>query len=299
MDIMLEGNIDGIETANKIKTTYDVPIIYITAYVDNETFQRAKITEPYGYIIKPFEDLELKTIIEIALYNHKKSKELKEKEKKYRELYENTRNEENNTDEESINKGKFSKRQQEIITTALNIISEEGIQQLTIKKIADKLNITDAAIYKHFKGRSEILSGIIKMIGNVFNDSFEKLVSSNKSPLKRLEALFIDWLEKYSHNQSFIPITLSEDILKGESDLDESINDLSKKRQKMIIDCIIEGQKIGEIRNNLKPTHLSLILTGTVSALAYEWNSSDLKFDIVREGKEIWETVSEVIQQQK
>ncbi|WP_035074747.1 HD domain-containing phosphohydrolase [Maridesulfovibrio zosterae] len=78
MDIMLEGEIDGIETAFKIREQYSIPVIYLTAYADTETLKRAKITEPFGYIIKPFEDRELNLTIEMALYKHKAESVLNE-----------------------------------------------------------------------------------------------------------------------------------------------------------------------------------------------------------------------------
>ncbi|OEU68264.1 MAG: histidine kinase [Desulfovibrio sp. S3730MH75] len=78
MDIMLEGDMDGIETAEKINKEYCIPVIYITAYADEETLSRAKITEPFGYIIKPFEDRELSLTIEMALYKHRAECALKE-----------------------------------------------------------------------------------------------------------------------------------------------------------------------------------------------------------------------------
>lgn len=68
MDIKLKGKMDGIQAAEKIVEKYDIPIIYLTAYGDNKTLQRAKITEPYGYIIKPYKERDLKVSIEMALY---------------------------------------------------------------------------------------------------------------------------------------------------------------------------------------------------------------------------------------
>lgn len=68
MDIMLEGQMDGIEAAAIIKEQYGIPVVYLTAYADSETLQRAKVTSPFGYIIKPFEDRELLTTIEMAVY---------------------------------------------------------------------------------------------------------------------------------------------------------------------------------------------------------------------------------------
>jgi PAS domain S-box-containing protein len=78
MDIMLDGKMDGVETAEKILERFYIPIIYLTAYADEKTLSRAKVTKPYGYILKPFEEMELHASIEIAIYNHNLERELKE-----------------------------------------------------------------------------------------------------------------------------------------------------------------------------------------------------------------------------
>lgn len=75
MDIMLAGKISGIETSSKIKELYNIPVVFLTAYADEKTIEKAKITEPYGYIIKPFKEIDLRTSIEMALYKFKKEKE--------------------------------------------------------------------------------------------------------------------------------------------------------------------------------------------------------------------------------
>ena len=80
MDIRLKGEMDGIEAAERIKKEFDIPVIYLTAHTDEKTLARAKITEPFGYIIKPFEERELRTTIEMALYKYKMEKRLKESE---------------------------------------------------------------------------------------------------------------------------------------------------------------------------------------------------------------------------
>lgn len=80
MDIWLQGPTDGIQAAEQIHQTLDTPIIYVTANADESTLERAKLTEPYGYVLKPFEELELRTTIEIALYKHKIEAKLKENE---------------------------------------------------------------------------------------------------------------------------------------------------------------------------------------------------------------------------
>ena len=75
MDIMLKGDMDGVEAAREIKEKFDIPVVYLTAYSDNKILERAKTTEPLGYIIKPFDEKDLYSNIEVALHRYRKEKE--------------------------------------------------------------------------------------------------------------------------------------------------------------------------------------------------------------------------------
>ncbi len=77
MDIMLKGEMSGIDAANFIHEKNNIPVIFLTAYADESTLSKAKISEPYGYIIKPFKEIDLHSNIEMALYKHQKAIELK------------------------------------------------------------------------------------------------------------------------------------------------------------------------------------------------------------------------------
>ncbi len=78
MDIRLDGELDGIETAEQIRKRHDLPVVYLTAYADDATLNRAKLTEPFGYLVKPFSQTELRTTIEVALYKHVQDLKTKE-----------------------------------------------------------------------------------------------------------------------------------------------------------------------------------------------------------------------------
>ncbi|OPY67492.1 MAG: Blue-light-activated protein [Syntrophorhabdaceae bacterium PtaU1.Bin034] len=77
MDIRLQGNMDGIEAADEIRRRFHVPVIFLTAYSERATVERAKLAEPFGFILKPFQDRELQSAIEIAIYKHKAEKEIR------------------------------------------------------------------------------------------------------------------------------------------------------------------------------------------------------------------------------
>ena len=82
MDIVLKGKMTGVETVERIRSRCNIPVVYVTAYADEKTVRRAKATEPYGYILKPFDARELQTAIEVALYKHQMEKKLHESEQR-------------------------------------------------------------------------------------------------------------------------------------------------------------------------------------------------------------------------
>jgi PAS domain S-box-containing protein len=77
MDIRLQGDMDGITAAQEIRRRFHVPVIFLTAYSEDEILERAKLAAPYGYILKPFDDRELKSAVEIALYKHRAEEEIR------------------------------------------------------------------------------------------------------------------------------------------------------------------------------------------------------------------------------
>lgn len=81
MDIMLAGEIDGITAAGRINDQLDVPIIYLTSFVSGNVIERVKLTQPFGYILKPFEERELQIVMEVAVYRHQLEQKLKENER--------------------------------------------------------------------------------------------------------------------------------------------------------------------------------------------------------------------------
>ncbi|MBN2734325.1 MAG: PAS domain S-box protein [Methanomicrobiaceae archaeon] len=87
MDIRLPGDMNGIEAAEEIKKTRDIPVVYLTAYSDPKLINKAKLTEPYAYLVKPVPDIEVHTTVEMALYKHRVDSKLRESEDKFRNVF--------------------------------------------------------------------------------------------------------------------------------------------------------------------------------------------------------------------
>ena len=90
MDIVLEGELNGIQTADNIRKKYDIPVVYLTAYSDQKNMEKAKQTEPFGYLIKPLEEKTLHSTIQMALYKHAAEKKIRNSELRFRAQFKGT-----------------------------------------------------------------------------------------------------------------------------------------------------------------------------------------------------------------
>ena len=87
MDIVMPGELDGIDAAQIIRKQLDIPVIFLTAHADNETLKRAKVTEPLGYIIKPFQEADIRSAVEVALHKKETERRLRESEQALRKTH--------------------------------------------------------------------------------------------------------------------------------------------------------------------------------------------------------------------
>ncbi|HVO74179.1 MAG TPA: adenylate/guanylate cyclase domain-containing protein [Ignavibacteriaceae bacterium] len=153
MDIMLQGDINGIQAAERIKNSVDVPIVFLTALADEETLQQAKITEPFGYILKPFDERTLHSSIEMALYKHKisinlreRTRELEKEKKRTDELLHNILP--SDIVKELKEKGKITPREYKMVT--LLFTDFQGFTSMAVQMppnhLVDELN----DIFLHF-----------------------------------------------------------------------------------------------------------------------------------------------------
>lgn len=81
MDIQIKGDLDGIQTAEILKKQFDIPVVYLTAHADEATLERAKMTEPHGYLVKPIKLAELRSCLEVSLFKHRMERSLRERER--------------------------------------------------------------------------------------------------------------------------------------------------------------------------------------------------------------------------
>lgn len=166
MDIMLKGGLDGIQTHELINKEYKIPLVYLTSYSDEKTFSRAKLTQPFGYIIKPFEERELHTVIEVALYKHSMEMRL-ERQLKNEELISRISTQLLATKTEDLDAA---------IIDSLRLFSEFAGVDKSFILIIDEENYTYDSVYEWCFDKKYSVTGLMKNVPlNNIKWSLEKL----------------------------------------------------------------------------------------------------------------------------
>jgi len=162
MDIRLEGDMDGIEASKLIRARFAIPVIFLTAYTDERTLDRAKEVEPFGYILKPFKERELYTTIDIALYKNSIDKKLRKQERLFSAML------------HSINDGIIA-TDTDLGVSFMNAVAEEitGIEEASAKgrKLSEVVSVLDP------RGQQELLAGSIPNVDSkpyFFNEALIK-----------------------------------------------------------------------------------------------------------------------------
>lgn len=136
MDILLKGKMDGIAAANQIREQLNIPVVYLSAFADNKTLDRAKTTKPFGYVIKPFNEKDLRVAIEIALYQHQMEQALRESQEQLATIL------------QSMNDGVIATNQQGKITfinPAAEALTEWHLREAVDKDVTEIFQIFDEA----------------------------------------------------------------------------------------------------------------------------------------------------------
>ena len=178
----------------------------------------------------------------------------------------------------------FTDRQTEIINASLEIIAESGIQSLTIKNISKKIGLVESAIYRHYESKTQILIAVL--------DSISEQPKSNE--IKETESVF-GILEKklgyhfrtFNEKPVLVSVVFAEDLFQNEPTLvektrlkvEKSISDLSALIQK--------GQQSGEIRSDINPETVSVMINGSVRMLVKQWKMTEYSFNLIQRGKDL------------
>jgi AcrR family transcriptional regulator len=190
----------------------------------------------------------------------------------------------------------FSERQQDIIEKALELIATGGIQNLTIKNLAGAIGVSEPALYRHFVNKYAILDAILESFKDTASEVLEEESKYKKSSLEKIENFIMDRYRRAVSNPNMAKVMFSEEIFQDDKRLAAKVLDIMHSHKDKMHKIIVEGQEKGEIRDDFDTLALFRIIFGPVRLLIKQWCLSGNKFDLVKEGGELWNVARTMIQ---
>ncbi|WP_456406473.1 TetR/AcrR family transcriptional regulator [Caldithrix abyssi] len=189
----------------------------------------------------------------------------------------------------------FTKRQREIVNTAIQLIAEKGIQELTIKNLSKKIGIAESAIYRHFDSKFDILIGILTLFKDNINTLNRQILDMDLSPRAKLEVMLEQRFKYFSEKPTVAAVIFSEELFRNDSRLSKAVFEIMQENQNSMIGIISEGQARGEFRKEVSAEELSFMIIGAVRLIVTRWRMTDFSFDLVEEGQKLWQTIKILI----
>jgi len=189
---------------------------------------------------------------------------------------------------EGMVKDQFTDRQIEIMEAATKRIDQFGIQELTIKNLAADLHLSEAALYRHFKSKNEILLGLLTYFILEMKERLSLIIENEKeSPSELLRQLFESQLSTFVKNPAIVSVIFSEGIFQFNKELSEKVSSMMAVMQENIKGLIVRGQNDGLYSKLMGPETLTTIIMGSMRMVVLKWKLSGNKSDLVNDGKSV------------
>ena len=180
----------------------------------------------------------------------------------------------------------LSKRQLEIIEVSGKILMQKGVAGLTTKNLAQKMNFSESALYRHFKDKEEIITHLISYLSENINQRFESIINTDLSAEEKFNQLFKSQFSFFKANPHFIVIVLSEGLLDNSETIKNTILKLMQTNSNVFKNLILQGQESKIFNQNIDVDYLVHFIMGTFRLQMLKWKLSNFEFDIEKKGIE-------------
>jgi TetR/AcrR family fatty acid metabolism transcriptional regulator len=192
---------------------------------------------------------------------------------------------------------KFSERQIEIIEAATKRIDEHGIQDLTIKTLAADLNLSEAALYRHFKSKNEILLGLLTYFIEEMKDRLDVILSNkDRSPSELLKDLFDSQLKTFVQKPSVVSVIFSESIFQFNKELSSTVSSMMELMQNHIESIVKKGQTNGSFSKIVGVSTTTTIIMGGMRITVLKWKLSGHKSDLIKDGNKVLNGILKMVE---
>lgn len=189
----------------------------------------------------------------------------------------------------------LTKRQQEIVWSAIHLIDERGIQGLTIKNLSARMGFTEAAIYRHFKSKINILSAIIDLFKAQTAQIINEKEHSSDHSLIQLKNIFSRYSTIFSKDPAIVSVIFAEEIFQNEDSLSTRLTEIIETNELFLSRLVQLGQKKGELRNDIDPTLAATNLLGGFRLTVKKWKLNGFSYSLQDETKRLTEYFTTIL----
>lgn len=193
----------------------------------------------------------------------------------------------------------MTERQEQIILTAIALIAREGYKNLTIKKLASELHLSEAALYRHFVNKEDLLLSIMHYFEDISRNVLQEIQKTKLNPLEKVHFFIMNRYELFTSNPDLAQVMFSDELFYYDPVFFKQFQKISMNHREVLLNFIEEAQKEGFIQSGINLTQLFTILIGSMRFLITQWNLSGRKFDLVKEGDSLFQTIKNLIAEKK
>lgn len=189
----------------------------------------------------------------------------------------------------------FSTRQLEIIEAATKLIGDKGIQNLTTKNLAAEMGFSEPALYRHFNGKTEILKSVLIYYKEKLKNGLLAVIETDATGCEKVKAMMDFQFNHFSKYPAVIMVIFAETSFQYDKVLSEAVAEIMVQKKEMVTKMVKSGQADCHIRADISAEQLATMIMGSMRFTVLRWRLSNYDFDLVKEGKKLWETIDLLI----
>ncbi len=191
----------------------------------------------------------------------------------------------------------FTERQIEIMEAATNRISKFGIQNLTIKTLAEDIGLSEPALYRHFKSKNEILLNLLEYFKTEMKNRIQSIsFKSTETEDNKLRAIFNSQLQTFTNKPAIVSVIFAESIFHFDDSLSSKVSEIMEMMQEFVKANIDAGQKNGTYNKLIASSTLTTIIIGAMRMTVLKWKLSKHKSNLVKDGKTVIEGILKMVE---
>ena len=190
----------------------------------------------------------------------------------------------------------FTKRQIEIIQKATNLIGTKGLQNLTTKNLAAEMVFSEPALYRHFKGKTDILKSVLIFFKEEMKLGLKGILEdSNLNGLEKVHGILEFQFSHFSNNPAIVMVIFAETSFQYEKELSKTVLDILNTKKQLVEHIIETGQNDKSIRNDIDKEQLSTLIMGSMRFTILRWRLNEYNFNLVKEGENLWLAIEKLL----